>query len=106
MKQSIKPMVRAFKQSQKDGLQLYDFFIIMSMSEEGEMSSDDVDQILSFCRVHTMTRLRSLIKEGFLVMTRKQYRKDRKIQPLRFYELTKSGHKVADSWRKAGKAVA
>ena len=102
--QSIKPMTRAFKRAQKDGLTPTEFFVVMTIHEDGEISSDEAAKLLHHTRTNTLIGLRKLVKERFIYKSRQVTRCNPQLKALPFYRLTEAGERIAKSW--ARKVVA
>ena len=93
-------MTRAFKQAQKDGLTPTEFFIVMTIHEDGEISSDEAAKLLHHTRTNTLVGLRKLVKERFIYKSRQVTRCNPQLKALPFYRLTPAGERIAKSWRR------
>jgi len=91
-------MTRAFKRAQKDGLTPTEFFIVMTIHEDGEISSDEAANLLHHTRTNALVGLRKLVKERFIYKSRQVTRCNPQLKALPFYRLTEAGERIAKSW--------
>jgi len=91
-------MTQAFKRAQKDGLTPTEFFIVMTIHEDGEISSDEAANLLHRTRTNTLIGIRKLVQERFIYKSRQTDRHNPQLKPLPFYRLTEAGERIAKSW--------